>query len=647
MTFSSMFWRIFKANLRRYLLYFLCSSFTIMFFFTFTSLNDNPDFQDFYKVNGMISGNLYAPLLILKVFSVFFILYAQSAFAKQRKRDYGLFMVLGMTPGNIRLLILFENSLIALGSIAAGLGAGTLFAGLFYLIVSQLVDLGQVSFSLRGESYLNTALYFLIIYAIVIAGSLLVSLRYNIVTLLKEARSADRMLLRGKLPGFFGLALIAYAVVDVNIHNPYENTVFFRTLGCCVAGVYLLLCSLGDWMEYSLSRFASRRQRHLLFSSDVKHTLGQSRLVLFMITTLAMVSLLLSSMTFFIDASSGDVARMHNPYDIAYTKVMDKNELPADAVQAIVESGPTPLQVHKELEYVDDFTMKFFLDHEINKLTGSSYQVKPGHFLNLSLYDMNDGYDYAIPEMADYTLKLAAGNRSLQSQGTVVEMLFNRLPPVINGLQVILDEADYNAIKAEMPRRIGHIQLFSFEDWKQTGTINDKLNDALDQYNQEHSKQWYDDQRQDRFVFGTQSRIVEHQDLEDGGQFAVLVMLTVSLLFLGASSAVLHFSILTRREQERLKFRKLHRLGITSAEAEGVVRGPLILLFFVPAAAGIALAVFFGERLGVPMSTGGGLQPIAIPVAVSFVYLCLQFLFYRLYAGRYARSLLAEVGIGS
>lgn len=144
MTFRRMAYQIFKANLRRYLLFFLCSSFTIMIFFIFYSLYTNPDFNDPYQVNGMVSGNLYAPFLVMRVFAVLFILYAQMAFVKFRKSDYGLLMVLGMTSHNIRKIIIFENSMIAIASILIGLGAGTVFSGIFSSSFRSLLILGTV-----------------------------------------------------------------------------------------------------------------------------------------------------------------------------------------------------------------------------------------------------------------------------------------------------------------------------------------------------------------------------------------------------------------------------------------------------------------------------------------------------------------------
>lgn len=61
-----------------------------MLLFTFNSLYTNPGFNDPSLLNGRISSNLVAPRWALIVFSVLFLLYAQSALMKSRKAEFGL-----------------------------------------------------------------------------------------------------------------------------------------------------------------------------------------------------------------------------------------------------------------------------------------------------------------------------------------------------------------------------------------------------------------------------------------------------------------------------------------------------------------------------------------------------------------------------
>ncbi|WP_339287448.1 ABC transporter permease [Paenibacillus sp. FSL E2-0201] len=643
MTFRRMAFQIFKANLRRYLLFFLCSSFTIMVFFAFYSLYTNPDFNDPYQVNGMVSGNLYAPFLVMRVFAVLFIVYAQMAFLKFRKSDFGLLMVLGMTSHNIRKIIFFENSMIALASILTGLGAGTVFSGLFFFIISLFVNIGDSAFSLTLDSYLYTIKFFGMIYIVVIGIHLLLTLRYNIVRLLKESRTAERSLLHGKITTVIGGLLLGITVFDmITQYNPDDARRMLTNLGVSMVGVYLLLSGLGDWMKLIFSRSAKAYHKHLMFSSDLNYTLGRSKIVLSLITFLVFITIFLSGIIFYITWDAENISVKNNPYDIAYAEVFGKNSIPPETLNEIMDHGATPLLSHQELQYIDLFYFKVFLDQNINTLIGSDYHVENGHFLNLALVAPGEEWKNQRPEMPIFDMKLPTGNHTLHSQGLVLKMIFNPVPNLMNGLHVIVNEVDYKALKAENMDAIGSLQLLNFKDWKKTSGIDAELNAALANYNKNHTKSWYGNDRQEALVFSTKSRISEYFQLKESGQFGIFVITFVGLIFFGASGIVLHFSIQTDLERERIKFRKLNKIGITSKDVAQMIGGPLKVLFFLPYVLGIALAtVYVVSSSRFEMSVA--LAPFWFCLLVGGAYLLFQVLFYYLYTKIYTRKMLAHL----
>lgn len=54
MTFNDIILHMFKANARRYVLYFLCNSFTVMLLFAYSTLMTNKDFMDYSKVSSAV-----------------------------------------------------------------------------------------------------------------------------------------------------------------------------------------------------------------------------------------------------------------------------------------------------------------------------------------------------------------------------------------------------------------------------------------------------------------------------------------------------------------------------------------------------------------------------------------------------------------
>lgn len=643
MTFRRMAFQIFKANLRRYLLFFLCSSFTVMIFFTFYSLYSNPDFNDPYQVNGMVSGNLYAPFLVIRVFAVLFIVYAQMAFLKFRKSDFGLLMVLGMTSHNIRKIILFENSMIALASILTGLGAGTVFSGIFFLIVSLFVNIGDSAFILTPDSYLYTIKFFAVIYIVVIAVNLLLTLRYSILRLLKESRTAERNLIHGKITGVIGVLLLGISVYNMLTHyNPSDARMMLINLGISMLGVYLLLSGLGDWLKLFISRSSRAYHKHLLFSSNLIYTLGRSKIVLSLITFLVFITISLSGIIFYLTWNAEDIPVANNPYDIAYSEVFGKNSISPKILSEITGHGATPLLSHQKLEYIDLFNFKIFLDQNINALIGTDYHVEKDHFLNLAIVAQGEEWKNQRPEMPTFDLMLASGKHTLYSQGILFDMVFNPVPNLMNGLHIIVTEEDYMALKAENKKAIGNLQLLNFKDWKKTADIDAKLNAALAKYNKDNTESWYGNERQEALVFSTKSRISDYLQLQESGRFGIFVISFVGLIFFGASGIVLHFSIQTDLERERIKFRKLNKIGITSKDVARIIGGPLKVLFFLPYALGIALSSFYVVSSSrVEMSTA--LEPMWFCLLVGGAYLLFQVLFYRIYTKIYTHNMLAHI----
>src|SRR5690625_4211195 len=106
-------------NHRIYLAYFFSSLFTVMVFFTFANFAFHPSILQSDMNQHVTSGMLVAGAIIY-VFSFFFILYSMGSFLQSRKREFGLFMIQGMSGRQVRLIVFIENML--LGFLAIGFG---------------------------------------------------------------------------------------------------------------------------------------------------------------------------------------------------------------------------------------------------------------------------------------------------------------------------------------------------------------------------------------------------------------------------------------------------------------------------------------------------------------------------------------------
>ena len=113
MTSFKLIFRNVHKNIRDYLIYFLTLTFSVSLFYAFNSISDQPAFSDM----GITGSLLYDQLgILLSAFSVviavvlaFLIIYANQFLLKRRKKELGVYMVLGMKKRRISRLFAGET----------------------------------------------------------------------------------------------------------------------------------------------------------------------------------------------------------------------------------------------------------------------------------------------------------------------------------------------------------------------------------------------------------------------------------------------------------------------------------------------------------------------------------------------------------
>lgn len=480
---------------------------------------------------------------------------------------------------------------------------------------------------------------------LVITVSVLSALQPGILSLLKSVRSADRPLLRGKLPGLTGVLLLAACLLSGWFIN--AEWVFQLSMLLCWPALYLLLTGLGAWTAASQERKTPRRYKNLLFISDLKHSFVRFRNISFLITLLMTIAIFLGSLMLDLYFRSWDSAADNNPYGIAYAELYGKNAISPLTLQSITGSSKTELLSSQTLEVLNMPHPKILSSGLLNAVTGTDYQVKRGSFLNLFLVSDKNGYNQVNESFADYDASVLSGKLHLVSAGTVERMLFNMIP-VMGYHFLIVNPADYEFIKADIRNGLGQIHLLQFADWRKTGDVNSRLNEALAAYNREHTEAWYNTAKLEEFAFKTSSRFAEYEEWKQSGIFGLVIMSFVGLIFYVSSCVVLHSGILGELEAEQRKYRRLNRIGMTAKEAVQQMKRPLRLIFFLPyvLAAGTSGFIFSSLTARLEAKAAPGVIMIILTaLIVSVLFILLQLLFYLLYTRRYTKRMLAELGM--
>ena len=98
-------------------------------------------------------------VVVTSLFSVLFLFYTNSFLMRRRKREFGLYNVLGMEKKHLARLVAWETGVIALVSLVLGLALGVLLDKLLYLCLMRLVgEISPLNFYVSWESMRWTAI---------------------------------------------------------------------------------------------------------------------------------------------------------------------------------------------------------------------------------------------------------------------------------------------------------------------------------------------------------------------------------------------------------------------------------------------------------------------------------------------------------
>ena len=159
-----------KKSYKDYLIYFLTLMFSVCLFYTFNSFQAQQEIMQLSENQNMMMQTTAIMLNALSVFVAivlaFLILYANNFLIKRRKKEFGIYMLLGMPKKQISMVLVIETFFVGLLSLLVGLGVGVLCSQLLGVLTAALFQAEVhyhivVSFSSMIMTIISFSLIFL------------------------------------------------------------------------------------------------------------------------------------------------------------------------------------------------------------------------------------------------------------------------------------------------------------------------------------------------------------------------------------------------------------------------------------------------------------------------------------------------------
>lgn len=660
MTFKDVAIKNFRSHFSRYLSYFLCSSFSIMIFFMYSTILLNDKLANNSQIADGVLDGLIVPTVALVIFAIVFISYAYSSFIKSRQQEFGLYMSLGMSNSQIVKIIVIENGLIGIASIFSGIIAGGVFSRIFFIIVLKVLQVNGINFSIPFKSFLLTFIAFTVIFSIAILASIYTAYKFQPIQLLKSKKVSQRNKISNPALGLAGIATMVISIIFLYLGfisktGISNSQLLITTLGCLI-GLYIIISQLGGLLIKLSKRNKDVYYKNLRFITGLDYRFKQTKKIIFVTAIMVMITTFYCGAMVLFLASVEKSAEEYNPYDIAFVQLTDKNNIPETELNSILSSGETQLMDYKTLEVmkvslvyqniVQRHPRRAISVEELNNLTGSMHTVKEGQYLTLNQIPMKDEEVENNHHKGEIVISSEKLQRAYSYQGSINRIYFNRLKTLWADI-IVLNKNDYDALKAATDyTNIENVHLINYRDWRKTASIVDKLNEEFKAYNLTTPKNSFvaDFGNTEEEYFRVISRLEYYLSQKQSSSIMLFVTGFLGLFFFISSTIILSFRLFSEIEDERIKYKQLSNIGIRDIEIRKTINQELGIVFFIPVILGTILSFIYIYGF---TSDGGiyALEPLYYNLLVSLVYTVFQSLYYLIIRRIYSNKIIESIAI--
>ena len=556
---------------------------------------------------------------VIAVFSWILLYYTNSFLIRRRQKEFGLYHILGMGKRELVKILIWENLMTAVISIAGGLLGGILFSKLAELAAVRIVGnhLGY-KMTIEPKAIYYTVSLFLAIFAVILLRMLIFIFRTKPVDMLKSETAGEKPPKANWILAIVGLIILAGAYwIAVSIEEPMEAMLWFMVAVLMVIVATYLLFIAGSVAFCRLMQKKKNyyyKTRHFVSISSMVYRMKRNGAGLASICILSTMVLVMVSSTVCLYASiEGNLAR-HYPQQFSVEMASgssledkDREEKLKETVGQTINENKIKLKETKEYHILSTACVKtdegIKFEHENIKsldslkmlyiLTVADYNRLTGE--NLSL-EKNELYVYLPDEAYEKDTFQVEGCGNWKNKGTPDNQFIcgDDVETLNSGVYLIVpDEAVMDQFEAAQRAVYGENAsseklCYAFDtDLSEEGQVS--LVSELQ--NNISTLQLQDEQFP---MVNVNARAVSKSDYYAlyGGLFFLGILL--GSVFIFGMILIIYYKQITEGYEDQGRFSILMKVGMTRKEVRQSINSQVMTVFFLPLAmAGMHTAFSF------------------------------------------------------
>ena len=603
-----------KKNHKIYVPYLLTCIFTVMLFYALNAIAKN---------NGLaeIRGGRALPVVMGWVtmvaggFALIFLFYTNSFLIKQRKKELGLYQVLGMDKKNLSVMMLWETLISAAVSLGTGLLLGLALGKLMFLILLKIIHFDvPLDFTIEPEALLQTVKLFLAVFGLNLVYDLFQVRRGRLSELVGASRAGEKEP-KGKwliaLIGLFALGSGYYIAQTADSPLTAVNVFFFAVI-LVIIGTYMLFIS-GSIVLLKLLKKNKKyyyKTKHFTAVSGMLYRMKQNAAGLANICIMSTAVIVVLSMCVCLYAGIEDSMDTQYPKDVTVSVPEGSVEGMAETEQVIgecaEEAGVTvegrigyrtfllPCMLREgeavfgnAMTFQDEASFaKYYRSmvliplEDYNRILGVEETLAPDEAL---IYAPEDNYTYDSLLLGDepYQVKKVLENIPLISDG-----LMSNMVKVVYVILQDVESVEGLAVKYGFAsEELNHVSYYSWFDLNGEAEACETMVRTLEE----------------RITAVSPDAYVQYKEDSRGWTYAMnggalFIGIFVGVLFLLSTVLLIYYKQISEGDDDRENYQIMQKVGMDRREVRRVIRSQILAVFFLPLL-GAFLHVAFAFRV--------------------------------------------------
>lgn len=543
---------------------------------------------------------------VLGIFSFIFLFYTNSFLTKRRKKEFGLYNILGMGKTNIAVMLVCESVIIALISIVSGLILGIVFSKLAELLMINIMH-AQTNFTfiIEWKVVLQTIGVFAAIFALLLVNTLRQIHLSQPIELLRSDNAGEKQPKANWAIALAGaVILVAAYIIAISIKNPMQAMfMFFIAVIMVIIATYLLFIagSVAVCKLLKKNKNYYYKTNHFVSVSSMIYRMKRNGAGLASICILCTMVLVMLSSTVCLYMGAEDSLVKRYPRNIDVSVSADKqSNLDDERVQKIKDFAMKTVSDYKltpsnKMEYrvagflalIDNSTIKVdtsfkmdSVDFNIMSIDAYNSLMNKNEKLNkneaLVYTTKNFKYKHEMLTLENgKTYKTRICNDEFVETGDSMMNTMSSMYIIVPNLEEAVKSVDTTAAFSGK-KAVTYHEYFGFDlngDEKTQISVRDKImkykNELISQKN-------------DKLSVRIECRAAERVNFYDlyGSLFFLGILLGIVFVF--AAVLIIYYKQISEGYEDQSRFEIMQKVGMSKREIKKSINSQVLTVFFLP-----------------------------------------------------------------